>query len=322
MLGVLTALLAMRVDAAAADALRSDTKKFFPISSQAQAGQQPIALKKNDATLRSDFRQMKNGFMRIDRARSAAPMMVVSPETQEKQVSAAQPVLLPGSEPIAPESEEIAGNRERYDPVLALFGGQDAAGGGPSFRDAMLGTATPQPPAGAQMHSGWPVPLSVPQYISSRYGMRSDPFTRRPTFHGGIDIAASEGTPVLATAEGDVVEVKVDANYGKYITLRHADGTRSRYGHLSAQEVREGQRVRTGQVIGAVGSTGRSTGAHLDYRVSRNEMKFDPLMILRVPAGITFGVGSAVADAAHRRAPSARVASNALAKRALVIKVQ
>ena len=117
------------------------------------------------------------------------------------------------------------------------------------------------------------------------------------------------------------MKVTSDPRYGKYITLAHADGTLSRYGHLNSQNVREGQRVRGGQVIGSVGSTGRSTGPHLDYRVSRNNTKFDPLSILTLPSQVAFKSDKPRQPvvAVHS---GARVASNALPKQPMVIEVR
>lgn len=126
----------------------------------------------------------------------------------------------------------------------------------------------------------WPVAKQAKQYISSGYGMRKDPFHGKQRFHGGIDIAADSGTAVLASAAGIVSAVGAKGGFGNHVSIDHADGTQTMYGHLSREEVRVGQRVRQGQVIGRVGSTGRSTGAHLDYRIKKNGQTVDPLKVL------------------------------------------
>ena len=318
---------------------KPEPKRFFPLDEARQETSEKqhgitLTKEKKPFLLRSDSQQMRDGFMRIDRARavpiplqralptttqtaSLAPAPSVAPTVVKEKVSADTDTI--GATDFETDSEEIEGNRETVNPVLALFGASDAAAPS-SFRDAMLGR-TSGSIYGLTRHIGWPVPLNVKQYMSSGYGMRADPFHGRPTFHGGIDIATDVGTPVLATADAEVAQVTQDTNYGKYITLKHADGMLSRYGHLSAQTVREGQRVKMGQVIGAVGSTGRSTGAHLDYRVSKNGMKFDPLSVLNVPSSVPIKAGSAVqmAVAVQR---GTRVASNALPKRPMVIQVR
>jgi len=96
-------------------------------------------------------------------------------------------------------------------------------------------------------------------------------------FHTGVDIVANAGTPVLATADGVVVEAGRLSSYGKAVFLAHGNGLASRYGHLSEVLVRPGQRVHRGDRIGSVGATGRATGFHLHYEVLRNDRKVDPI---------------------------------------------
>ncbi len=121
--------------------------------------------------------------------------------------------------------------------------------------------------------------------ISSRFSRRRlHPIlkVRRP--HLGIDYAAPRGTPVLAASDGVVIAAGSSGGYGRTVRLRHANGYRTLYGHLSRISVRKGQRVSQGQKIGAVGSTGLSTGPHLDYRMSLNGKYVDPLRIQLPPA--------------------------------------
>ena len=100
-------------------------------------------------------------------------------------------------------------------------------------------------------------------HIVSTFGIRIDPITGLPSMHAGVDYASPSGTPVYAVAKGVVVQVGYDGGSGNKIGIKHADGTQSYYYHLSRQLVRVGQSVTPRQVIGRVGSTGRSTGPHL-----------------------------------------------------------
>jgi len=113
--------------------------------------------------------------------------------------------------------------------------------------------------------------------VGSGFAYRRDPFTGEREFHTGVDIVANAGTPVLATADGVVVEAGRLSSYGKAVFLAHGNGLASRYGHLSEVLVRPGQRVHRGDRIGSVGATGRATGFHLHYEVLRNDRKVDPI---------------------------------------------
>ena len=114
-------------------------------------------------------------------------------------------------------------------------------------------------------------------YISSGFGRRRDPFTRRWTHHSGIDFSLERGAPVYATAEGKVVFCKSNHGFGKVIVLDHGYGFRTAYGHLGAFSVAKGQQVKRGQKIGEVGNTGRSTGPHLHYEVHVDGKAVDAL---------------------------------------------
>ncbi|MCW8088436.1 M23 family metallopeptidase [Sabulicella glaciei] len=105
--------------------------------------------------------------------------------------------------------------------------------------------------------------------VSSGFGMRSHPVLGFTRLHAGIDFAAPTGTPVYAAADGTVVSARAEGAYGRIVRLRHAGRTETRYAHLSrfARGIAPGRRVRQGDVIGAVGSTGLSTGPHLHYEV-------------------------------------------------------
>ena len=101
--------------------------------------------------------------------------------------------------------------------------------------------------------------------FTSGFGIRSDPFLGRPAMHTGLDFRASTGDPVRATANGKVASSGWAGGYGRMVEIDHGNGLSTRYGHLSEINVKVGDTVKIGQVIGAVGSTGRSTGPHLHY---------------------------------------------------------
>jgi len=116
--------------------------------------------------------------------------------------------------------------------------------------------------------------------LTGFFGGRSDPFTGEPAYHSGIDISAEKGQPVYATADGIVQSASYTGDYGNLIVLKHAFGLATRYGHLSAYHVKVGDSVTRGDVIGYIGSTGRSTGAHLHYEILVNGQLMNPLQLL------------------------------------------
>ena len=112
--------------------------------------------------------------------------------------------------------------------------------------------------------------------VTSGYGFRSDPFTNVRSFHSGIDIAGNFGDDVYATADGKVISSSYNRAQGNQITIDHSNGIRTQYLHLSERLANVGQRVKKGDVIGKIGSTGRSTGPHLHYEVFRDGINADP----------------------------------------------
>jgi murein DD-endopeptidase MepM/ murein hydrolase activator NlpD len=127
------------------------------------------------------------------------------------------------------------------------------------------------------------MPMGYPRVsqFTSVFGYRSNPFNfGRNEFHPGLDFRGRMGEPVQCTASGRVVFAARAGGYGNCVRIRHADGIETWYGHLSRMLVREGQRVSVGQLIGKVGSTGRSTGPHLHYEVRRNGKAVNPKQYL------------------------------------------
>ena len=125
--------------------------------------------------------------------------------------------------------------------------------------------------------------------FTSGFGVRSDPFLGRPAMHTGLDFRAAQGDPVRVTANGKVVSAGWAGGYGRMVEVDHGNGLSTRYGHLSEIGVKVGEYVKIGQVIGAVGSTGRSTGPHLHYETRIDGEAVDPQRFLR--AGIRLSAG-------------------------------
>lgn len=118
--------------------------------------------------------------------------------------------------------------------------------------------------------------------FTSGFGMRSDPFTGVRRFHNGIDLASSIGTPIRAAASGTVIHVESQVgNYGRFVIVRHPGGFQTLYAHLETFNVRVGNYVQRGQMVGRMGNTGRSTGPHLHFSVIHNGTFVDPLRYLR-----------------------------------------
>lgn len=122
--------------------------------------------------------------------------------------------------------------------------------------------------------------------LSSGFGMRRHPILGYSKLHAGVDFAAPRGTPIYAAGDGTVKRANYFGSFGNYIAIRHANGYETAYAHLNgfARGIKAGTRVRQGQVIGYVGTTGRSTGPHLHYEVHVNGKKMNPLA-LKVPTG-------------------------------------
>lgn len=117
-------------------------------------------------------------------------------------------------------------------------------------------------------------------WSTSRFGYRISPFSGKPAFHAGIDIAAAPGSPVFAPGDGVVSYTGYDEGYGKLVTVDHGYGVTTRFGHLSQAYVQVGQRVSRWDVIASVGNSGRSTGPHLHYEVRVNGIPRNPLLYI------------------------------------------
>jgi murein DD-endopeptidase MepM/ murein hydrolase activator NlpD len=125
--------------------------------------------------------------------------------------------------------------------------------------------------------------------FTSGFGVRTDPFLGRPAMHTGLDFRAATGDPIRATANGRVTSAGWAGGYGRMVEINHGNGLATRYGHMSEIHVKIGDSIKIGQVIGLVGSTGRSTGSHLHYETRIDGEPVDPQKFLR--AGVRLGAG-------------------------------
>lgn len=124
-------------------------------------------------------------------------------------------------------------------------------------------------------------PLNNATSLSSSFGARLDPFTRRPAFHAGLDFRGNTGEPVKATASGTVTKAGRLGGYGNLVEVTHSNGFATRYGHLSKILVHIGQKVRVGEAVGQLGSTGRSSGPHLHYETRIANNAVNPMRFVR-----------------------------------------
>jgi murein DD-endopeptidase MepM/ murein hydrolase activator NlpD len=210
--------------------------------------------------------------------------LAAATEARVKQIEQRQQVL----------AAMIAG--QKVDPeAIAKLGyvasiGSNGAQGGP------FDSATQADPTFKSLFTSWKkldnladgaiaVPSDKPvktAEFTSGYGTRTDPFRGGAARHQGIDLAAPVGTPIYATADGTISEAGYNrGGYGNLIKVDHGRGIETRYGHLSAVLVRPGQRITRGQVIGRMGSTGRSTGSHLHYEVRIDGRAVNPIPFMK-----------------------------------------
>ncbi|MGE0284492.1 MAG: M23 family metallopeptidase [Rhizobiaceae bacterium] len=117
--------------------------------------------------------------------------------------------------------------------------------------------------------------------VSSTFGVRKDPLLGTPALHSGMDFRAPTGAPIKATANGIVTKSGWNGGYGRMVEIDHGNGLSSRFAHMSKVLVREGERIKTGDVVGLVGSSGRSTGPHLHYEIRKYGAAIDPLRFIK-----------------------------------------
>ncbi|WP_323982226.1 M23 family metallopeptidase [Novosphingobium aureum] len=164
-----------------------------------------------------------------------------------------------------------------------------------NFEETGLAAARPKTEAGS---AGSIAPVSIPSRnpldnarLTSDFGMRTHPILGRRAGHKGVDLAAPTGTPVYAPADGVISRASAFGSYGLYISIEHGGELQTRYGHLSRLNVADGQVVHKGELIGFVGSTGRSTGPHLHYEVRVDGAAVNPIPYMQ--SGIAAAEGDA-----------------------------
>jgi murein DD-endopeptidase MepM/ murein hydrolase activator NlpD len=178
--------------------------------------------------------------------------------------------------PLVPiDLSAVLGKEGQVDPAFADRVKQVAARVAEARRLDAIAGSTPLNP-----------PLAVEYRETSGYGPRVDPFSSRSAFHAGLDMAAFERAPVVATSPGVVSFAGVRSGYGNCVEIDHGHGFKTRYGHLRDIQVVKGERVAIGQRVGSMGSTGRSTGTHLHYEVWYRGMSYDPIKFLRAGAHV------------------------------------
>ncbi len=256
-----------------ADSSAPAPKRFMPLDA-VRAGKAAIRTGDTVAVLQAngDLHALPSGFMPLNRA-----MLAPVPRQSAINLGAAGSVHMvekPKEKAVILEESSEEDSDETSMHILSNTEREVASV--PVFRDVVRHINR------AARHA-WPLPRQAEQRFSSAFGMRRDPFTQQTQFHEGIDIATATGTAVLASADGIVSAVARGQQFGKYVRVKHRDGSLTTYGHLSAQSVHEGQRVMQGQKLGEVGSTGRSTAAHLHFQLDQRGKPVNPLAALTPP---------------------------------------
>jgi murein DD-endopeptidase MepM/ murein hydrolase activator NlpD len=136
-------------------------------------------------------------------------------------------------------------------------------------------------------------------YISSNFGIRSDPFNGKPTQHLGLDFAGDVGDPVYATAGGIVTWAGEKSGYGEMVEIEHPGGYRTRYGHSDRIDVVVGQMVNKGQQVATIGNSGRSTGPHVHYEVLKNGRQVDPISFVNIRQNKFNGTAKTATQSQH-----------------------
>jgi murein DD-endopeptidase MepM/ murein hydrolase activator NlpD len=127
-----------------------------------------------------------------------------------------------------------------------------------------------------------PLGRPVPGLVTSRFGHRTDPVNGKKGFHSGVDMRGRNGQKIVATADGVVSKAFFNGSYGKYIEINHGNGYTTKFAHMKKLLVKRGDKVKRGQSIGTVGSSGRSTGPHLHYEVCLDKKPVSPSKFMRV----------------------------------------
>jgi murein DD-endopeptidase MepM/ murein hydrolase activator NlpD len=193
----------------------------------------------------------------------AAAMLIAAAPAQAQTETASAQISGKISEISVSEDSPLGKGDEEFSNLFA------------SWRSLDNGSGFAAPVAAAPVSVPSRMPLAA-MVLTSDYGMRTHPILRQRRAHKGVDLAAPSGSPVYATADGIVARAERYSTYGNYIQIEHGGELQTRYAHLSGYAVAAGDRVHKGDLIGYVGSTGRSTGPHLHYEVRVAGEAVDP----------------------------------------------
>lgn len=227
--------------------------------------------------LRTEKEQLKKNYSKLEESSKEKDIQVASLGSIASEVSVlyglkADSKLAPTATEIEPE-QYTATMDQLYALRMSALSGVATAGIGENRRLASLSDWV----RAAEAPTLWPVEGRV----TSSFGERIDPFNGEGAFHAGVDISTTYGTPILAPADGVVEYADFMSGYGRLVAIDHGHGISTRYGHMSAFAVTDGQSVKRGQVIGYVGASGRVTSPHLHYEVRINDTPVNPYKYLR-----------------------------------------
>lgn len=174
------------------------------------------------------------------------------------------------------EHRDLAAMYEEYEDMEAALSAEIAKAEKEYTEQKKKEEEAQRPAGGAPTTGGWVRPCSYTK-LTSAYGWRIHPITKKESFHNGVDLANVQGTPIYAAKAGTVTVSTYNSVYGYYVQINHGDGFSSLYGHLTHDIVSVGQKVSAGQVIGYMGSTGWSTGPHLHFTIYYNGSTVNPM---------------------------------------------
>jgi murein DD-endopeptidase MepM/ murein hydrolase activator NlpD len=230
--------------------------------------------------LRTEKEQLKDNYSRLEQGAKERDVQVASLGSIAGEVSAlyglkAQPTLVTAT------AEEIQ-NADVSSSLDQLHALRTSALTGATMVGLTMGLTRNATTADWFKANSAPNLWPVEGQVTASFGERIDPFNGEGAFHSGVDIGSSYGGAVIAPADGVVTHSEIMGGYGKMIMIDHGNGISTRFGHLSGFAVTSGQAVHRGDVIGYVGTSGRSTGPHLHYEVRINDTPVNPYKYLRI----------------------------------------
>ncbi|HTW59250.1 MAG TPA: M23 family metallopeptidase [Terriglobales bacterium] len=230
--------------------------------------------------LRTEKDQLKNNYSRLEQVAKERDVQVASLGSIAGEVSALyglkqQPTLVTAAEDHIQDAE-VSSSLDQLHVLRA------SALTGATMVGLTLGLTRNATTADWFKANSAPNLWPVDGQITASFGERIDPFNGEGAFHSGVDISSAYGTAVIAPADGIVTFADELGGYGRAIMINHGNGISTRYGHLSGFAVTAGQAVHRGDVIGYIGTSGRSTGPHLHYEVRINDTPVNPYKYLRM----------------------------------------